>query len=82
MNKNETRNFIKQYKNTVCLDDTLKPIKILDYIEENSSVSCLIMLEGGEKKKVSPSDKLIPLKGRLKERDYNFIEAKFNKSVQ
>jgi hypothetical protein len=81
VNKNETKNFVKQYKNTVCLNDCLKPIKLLDCIEENSSISCLIMLEGGTKTKVSPSEKIIPLKGRLKERDYNFIEAKFNKSV-
>lgn len=81
MNKNETKNFVKQYKNTVCLDGCLKPIKLLDCIEDNSSVSCLIMVEGGTEITVSPSDKIIPLKGRLKERDYNFIEAKFNKSV-
>jgi hypothetical protein len=81
VNKNETKNFIKQYKNTVCLDDSLKPIKVLDCIEDQSSISCLIMLEGGTKKTVSPVDKIIPLKGRLKERDYNYIEARFNKSL-
>lgn len=79
MNKNEFRNFVKQYKNTICLGDDLKPIKLVDCLETNSSISCLVLKQDGERKELSPSDKVIPLKGRLKDRDYNYIEAQFYK---
>lgn len=81
MKKNEIKNFVKQYKNTVCLDEMLKPVKVLDCIEENSNISCLVMLENGAKSTIPFSDKLIALKGRLKERDYNYIEAHFHRNV-
>jgi hypothetical protein len=79
--KNELVNFVKQYKNTVCLNSCLKPIKVVDCLEEDSQLYCQVVLEGGEKSKVSSQDRIIPLKGRIKERDYNFIEALFNRTL-
>jgi hypothetical protein len=79
--KNEIKNFVKQYKNTICLGDDLKPMKLVDCLETKNSISCLVVKEDGEKKELSPSDKIIPLKGRLKDRDYNYIEAQFYKKA-
>jgi hypothetical protein len=80
--KNEVKNFVKQYKNTVCLNQDLKFVKVVDCLEEESKASCIVLSEDGTRKTLPASDKIIPLKGRLKERDYNHVEAQFNKLVK
>ena len=79
MNKNEIKKFFNNYAHTVCLDENLEPIKILDMDETSTRIEYLILTAAGEKRTIVPHDKLIALKGRLKERDYNYVEARFNK---
>lgn len=81
MNKNKASNFGKSYKNTICLNNCLRPVKLVECVEENSTVYCTLLGEDGNLKKVVLDDKLIPLKGRLRTRDYDFIEASFYKTV-
>lgn len=82
MNKNEFKNFIKQYKHTVCFDEDLKPLKVLEAVEQDNTLYCYTLLSDGKKGLLSITDKIIPLKGRLKEKDYNYIESLFNKLCQ
>jgi hypothetical protein len=79
--KNEVKNFVKQYRHTVCLNENLKFVKVVDCLEEDTTASCVVLSEEGCIT-LPPSAKIIPLKGRLKERDYNHIEAQFNKSIK
>lgn len=81
LKKNEAFNFAKQYKNTICLTGCIKPIKLIDCVEEGSEIFCVILTEDGEKIKKLFIEPLIPLKGRLKNRDYDTIEARFHTAL-
>ena len=81
MKKNEAFNFAKQYKNTICLTNCIKPVKFIDCIEEEANIFCILQTEDGEKIKKPFLEPMIPLKGRLKNRDYDTIEAKFHAIV-
>lgn len=74
--KHKVLNFVKQYKNSICLKEDLRLAKLIDF--EETSGSCLLMEEDGNM--VESSCLLIGLKDRIK--DYNLIEAKFYKSVE
>lgn len=79
MNRNEIKKFFIAYKNTICLDEEMTPIKILDLDQTTEISEFLIVRPCGTQQTVIPTDKIIPLKGRLKERDYQYIEARFHK---
>lgn len=79
MNRNEIKKFFANYGSSICLDENLNPVKLLDIDLGAEYCELLLLLEDGTRQAVPGDYKLIPLKGRLKERDYNYVEAKFNK---
>lgn len=83
MNKNEAINFGKQYRSSVCVKpDTLVFVKLLECVEQDNKMYWVFLTETGLKDNALCTEPLIPLKGRLKSRDYDLIEARFNSRLQ
>lgn len=81
MKKNEALNFEKQYKHSVCFNGNLEPVKLLECLEQDGLYYFAVLTNFGQRENVLCSEPIIPLRGRLKGKDYDLIEAKFNNLV-
>lgn len=74
--KHKALNFLKQFKNSVCLTTELDVVKLLDFDEVSGRY--LVLTSDGDT--IEFGGEIIGLRSKVK--NYNLIEAKFNSAVK
>lgn len=76
-NKEKFTKFVEQFKNSICLGHSSKPVRLLNFGEDEDDYYYIVQRENGEVSWSSCAVPLIGLLGKLDNEDYNEIEYSF-----